>query len=164
MANVPHVALCYHRAGVVQGYQVVSTQKLPRLAGLPGFDPQLPCTPPPSPPADRRPPQVVEEYAGSVLNWLKERCTGEDGSPLLALVASHLNGSKAKQSCKAVAAVSHFQAGIHRAQKNSFVAAVRLICEIYSKSADFGCFLCLQRPKIFAPSFPIAAGPQGRTS
>lgn len=40
MANVPDVALCYHREGIVQGYQLVSTQELPNLACA-GFDPKV---------------------------------------------------------------------------------------------------------------------------
>eukprot|EP01012_Entosiphon_sulcatum_P062399 TRINITY_DN886_c0_g1_i1.p1 TRINITY_DN886_c0_g1~~TRINITY_DN886_c0_g1_i1.p1 ORF type:complete len:1108 (+),score=174.93 TRINITY_DN886_c0_g1_i1:55-3378(+) len=66
MVNVPHVAICYHREGFVQGYQLVSTQDLPGLSPETWFDPK-----------------VVEEYAGSVLAWLKEKCTKDAGSYLL---------------------------------------------------------------------------------
>ena len=45
MSNVPDVAICYHKEGIVQGYQLISTQKIPHLAGYEGFDPKVRCVP-----------------------------------------------------------------------------------------------------------------------
>eukprot|EP01062_Namystynia_karyoxenos_P043723 TRINITY_DN3200_c0_g1_i2.p1 TRINITY_DN3200_c0_g1~~TRINITY_DN3200_c0_g1_i2.p1 ORF type:complete len:1640 (+),score=563.90 TRINITY_DN3200_c0_g1_i2:77-4996(+) len=66
MSNVPQVAICFHRDGVVQGYQMLHTNDLPSYAPERGFEPG-----------------EVQSYARSVLHWLKEKCACEAGSYLL---------------------------------------------------------------------------------
>eukprot|EP01063_Lacrimia_lanifica_P030097 TRINITY_DN4730_c0_g1_i1.p1 TRINITY_DN4730_c0_g1~~TRINITY_DN4730_c0_g1_i1.p1 ORF type:complete len:1487 (+),score=556.75 TRINITY_DN4730_c0_g1_i1:63-4523(+) len=66
MNNVPEVAICYHKDGVTQGYQLVNTAELPSFHGDASFEPQ-----------------VVQEYAGNVLHWLKDNCTRDAGSYIL---------------------------------------------------------------------------------
>eukprot|EP01012_Entosiphon_sulcatum_P040935 TRINITY_DN54681_c0_g1_i1.p1 TRINITY_DN54681_c0_g1~~TRINITY_DN54681_c0_g1_i1.p1 ORF type:complete len:1187 (-),score=154.71 TRINITY_DN54681_c0_g1_i1:9-3569(-) len=66
MTNVPNVAICFHKEGILQGYQVINTNHLPVLSERTRFDPT-----------------VVEDHAGSVLHWLKDKCTRDAGSYLL---------------------------------------------------------------------------------
>eukprot|EP01059_Diplonema_ambulator_P011304 TRINITY_DN2125_c0_g1_i1.p1 TRINITY_DN2125_c0_g1~~TRINITY_DN2125_c0_g1_i1.p1 ORF type:complete len:657 (+),score=163.58 TRINITY_DN2125_c0_g1_i1:211-1971(+) len=66
MNNVPQVAICYHKQGVTQGYQLISTNDIPTFRKEASFEPQL-----------------VQEYAGNVLHWLKENCTRDAGSYVL---------------------------------------------------------------------------------
>ncbi|KAJ9453338.1 hypothetical protein DIPPA_05461 [Diplonema papillatum] len=66
MNNVPQVAICYHRDGVTQGYQLINTQDIPTFRKEASFEPH-----------------IVQEYAGNVLHWLKENCTREAGSYIL---------------------------------------------------------------------------------
>ena len=66
MTNVPNVAICFHKEGIIQGYQLVSTADIPRVSEATRFDPK-----------------VVEEYCGSVLHWLKDNCISDAGSYLL---------------------------------------------------------------------------------
>ena len=35
MASVPELAVCYHKGGVVQAYQVVQTEDIPSLSATP---------------------------------------------------------------------------------------------------------------------------------
>eukprot|EP01064_Diplonema_japonicum_P024334 TRINITY_DN3487_c0_g1_i5.p1 TRINITY_DN3487_c0_g1~~TRINITY_DN3487_c0_g1_i5.p1 ORF type:complete len:1099 (+),score=269.09 TRINITY_DN3487_c0_g1_i5:707-4003(+) len=66
MNNVPQVAICYHKDGVTQGYQLISTNDIPTFRKEASFEPQ-----------------VVQEYAGNVLHWLKENCKRDAGSYVL---------------------------------------------------------------------------------
>ena len=66
MNNVPEVAICYHKDGVTQGYQLIKTGDIPTMNNEAQFEPQ-----------------VVQEYAGNVLHWLKENCTRDAGSYVL---------------------------------------------------------------------------------
>ena len=66
MNNVPQVAICYHKDGITQGYQLINTSDLPSISKEASFEPQ-----------------IVQEYAGNVLHWLKDNCTREAGSYIL---------------------------------------------------------------------------------
>eukprot|EP00760_Papus_ankaliazontas_P021771 PhM_4_TR18734/c0_g1_i2/m.65866 len=66
LCNVSHAALCYHTEGVIQGYQVCSTQDIPQLTEDSTFEPI-----------------VIQEFAGHVLQWLKSTCTEEGTSYVL---------------------------------------------------------------------------------
>ena len=66
MNNVPQVAICYHKDGVTQGYQLINTGEIPTISKEARFEPQ-----------------IVQEYAGNVLHWLKENCTRDAGSYVL---------------------------------------------------------------------------------
>eukprot|EP00667_Euglena_gracilis_P000354 EG_transcript_354 len=66
MTNVPNVAVCFHKEGIIQGYQVVSTSEIPSFNDTTRFDPK-----------------VVEEHCGSILHWLTDHCTTDAGSYLL---------------------------------------------------------------------------------
>jgi tetratricopeptide (TPR) repeat protein len=63
MANVPSVAICNHRGGYVQGYQLIKTEDLPSLHPSLTFQPAL-----------------VEESANSVFKFLQSHCTQEAGT------------------------------------------------------------------------------------
>eukprot|EP00756_Hemistasia_phaeocysticola_P002629 Hpha_TRINITY_DN11789_c0_g2::TRINITY_DN11789_c0_g2_i1::g.31899::m.31899 len=66
MSDVPQVAICFHRDGEVQGYQLIGTADIPSLAGAPTFEPTQ-----------------VQDYAVRVLHWLKDACKEDAGSYLL---------------------------------------------------------------------------------
>eukprot|EP01065_Artemidia_motanka_P008349 TRINITY_DN1418_c0_g1_i2.p1 TRINITY_DN1418_c0_g1~~TRINITY_DN1418_c0_g1_i2.p1 ORF type:complete len:1339 (+),score=334.16 TRINITY_DN1418_c0_g1_i2:192-4208(+) len=65
MSSVSQVAVCFHKEGIIQGYQLIATNDLPSYVQG-GFEPQ-----------------VVQEYAGNVLEWLKEHCRMDAGSYIL---------------------------------------------------------------------------------
>ena len=60
--NVPETAICFHREGVVQGYQLVPTDQIQYLS-KPAFEPQL-----------------MTNNAASVLHFLQDHCTKEGGT------------------------------------------------------------------------------------
>ena len=68
MASVPELAVCYHRGGVVQGYELLKTDDIFLQKGLagdgsPNFSPGL-----------------VQKNASSVLRFLRENCTRDPGT------------------------------------------------------------------------------------
>ena len=68
MASVPELAVCYHRDGVVQGYELLKTDDIFLQKGLAG---------------DGSPnfsPGVVQKNASSVLRFLQENCTRDPGT------------------------------------------------------------------------------------
>ncbi|GAQ81236.1 hypothetical protein KFL_000750050 [Klebsormidium nitens] len=68
MANVPELAVCYHKQGVVQGYELLKTDDLFLLKGV-GADGTIPFHP-----------QVVHANAAAVLQFLRKNCTSEPGA------------------------------------------------------------------------------------
>lgn len=68
MANVPELAVCYHKQGVVQGYELLKTEDLFLLKGM-GADGTISFHP-----------QVVHANAAAVLQFLQENCTSEPGA------------------------------------------------------------------------------------
>lgn len=56
MSNVEKVAICFHKDGVVQGYQIVSTQNIPSLCRE-GFEPI-----------------AIQQHTSNVIRWLKLKC------------------------------------------------------------------------------------------
>jgi hypothetical protein len=68
MANVPELAVCYHKQGVVQGYELLKTEDLFLLKGM-GADGTISFHP-----------QVVHANAAAVLQFLQENCTSEPGT------------------------------------------------------------------------------------
>eukprot|EP00794_Sanderia_malayensis_P005439 gene5439-6118_t len=59
MCNVPELVMCYHLEGIVQKYEVLKTEDLPKLDEC-GFSPK-----------------VVKDIAQDVLSFLKSKCTKE---------------------------------------------------------------------------------------
>ncbi|GBG86068.1 hypothetical protein CBR_g40969 [Chara braunii] len=68
MASVPELAVCYHRKGVVQGYELLKTDDILLLKGLTG-DGRVSFHP-----------HVVQKNASSVLQFLQENCTRDPGT------------------------------------------------------------------------------------
>lgn len=57
MSNVPEVVMCYHLNGIVQRYELIKTEDLPRLDD------------------SRFSPKVIQEVAKSILSFLKSNAT-----------------------------------------------------------------------------------------
>ena len=74
MFNVPEVAMCFHSAGVIQKYQRIKTEELPKLKNS-KFDPEL-----------------VKDIAQHILAFLKDNTTHEGHT--YWLVKSKLNKDK----------------------------------------------------------------------
>lgn len=68
MASVPELAICYHRNGVVQGYELLKTDDIFLLKGvsedgIPAFNPQ-----------------VVQQNGLAVLRFLLDNCKEDPGA------------------------------------------------------------------------------------
>lgn len=68
MASVPELAICYHRNGVVQGYELLKTDDIFLLKGIsedgtPAFHPY-----------------VVQQNGLSVLRFLRDNCKEDPGA------------------------------------------------------------------------------------
>jgi len=62
MCNVPEVAMCFHLDGIVQGYELIKTEDIPRIKNS-SFSPS-----------------VIRDTAESLLEFLKRNCTKEGGT------------------------------------------------------------------------------------
>lgn len=68
MAGIPELAICYHRNGVVQGYELLKTDDIFLLKGIsedgdPAFHPQ-----------------VVRQTGLSILRFLQKNCKKDPGA------------------------------------------------------------------------------------
>ena len=70
MCNIGHVSLCYHKEGVVQGYEVMQTSDLPSLSQ--------------SKPGAKWSPEAVASHAHSVLRFLQMNCERDGATYILS--------------------------------------------------------------------------------
>lgn len=68
MASIPELAVCYHRNGVVQGYELLKTDDIFLLKGLAEDGTAF------------FHPHVVQQNASSVLRFLQENCKQDPGT------------------------------------------------------------------------------------
>jgi hypothetical protein len=68
MASIPEIAVCYHRNGVVQGYELLKTDDIFLLKGLSKDGTAF------------FHPHVVQQNASSVLRFLQENCKQDPGT------------------------------------------------------------------------------------
>lgn len=68
MASIPELAVCYHRNGVVQGYELLKTDDIFLLKGLSEDGTAFFS------------PHVVQQNASSVLRFLQENCKQDPGT------------------------------------------------------------------------------------
>ena len=68
MASIPELAVCYHRNGVVQGYELLKTDDIFLLKGL-SEDGSAFFSP-----------HVVQQNASSVLRFLQDNCKQDPGT------------------------------------------------------------------------------------
>lgn len=76
MASIPELAVCYHRNGVVQGYELLKTDDIFLLKGLSEDGTAFFS------------PHVVQQNASSVLRFLQENCKQDPGTYWVCMLES----------------------------------------------------------------------------